>query len=232
MRRLEVPPLDDARRPIRTGLIAAAVFVGLFFLFALARADLRRRDRRRRGDASPAAGCSSSRKARHRRRDAGPRRRSSCAPASRWCGSTASAPAPACARRRPAATRCARSRRASSPSATAPRVSLFPPDLASRSGDPAAAAAMRAQAALFARRRPMLAADRTIADARLDGGRGAPRGQRDASSRLIEEELADVRCLYRRGFARKTDHARARAHRRPAPRRRRRAAGRRRPRRR
>ena len=76
----------------------------------------------------------------------------------------------------------------------------FPRELAGRGMDPAAFAAMQAQQAIFARRQPMLAADRTIVDARLD----AARARHEASVtqlRLIRDELAGIRGLYRRGFA-------------------------------
>lgn len=76
----------------------------------------------------------------------------------------------------------------------------FPNELASRGGDPAAYAAMRAQQVLFARRQPILAADRAVVEARLD----AARAQQESSVtqlRLIRDELAGIRSLHRRGFA-------------------------------
>lgn len=80
---------------------------------------------------------------------------------------------------------------------------LFPSLLAQRSADPAAAKAMAAQQAIFARHMAVLQADRGSTDESLV----AAQARHDASSRqlaLIEEELADYRSLYARGFARKT----------------------------
>lgn len=80
---------------------------------------------------------------------------------------------------------------------------LFPADLAQRSADPTAADAMKAQQALFDRHRSVLAADQGISGTKLD----AARARHAAASKqlaLIEDELADYRMLYAKGFARKT----------------------------
>lgn len=79
----------------------------------------------------------------------------------------------------------------------------FPADLAQRASDPAALAAMRAQQAIFARRQVILAADRTVSDAQLS----AAAARRVATARqlaLIEDELAGLRQLLARGFATRT----------------------------
>ncbi len=202
MRRLDVRPLDDARQTIRTGLVAAAVFVGLFFLFALL-API--------SGAAIAEGEVTVTGSRLLVQPEGTGIVSQILvregqlvrpgqPLVRLNGVRAGARLRQAQARRDAL-------RALEARLTAERDGakqlLFPADLAARSGDPIAAAAMRAQSALFVRRQPMLAADRTIGDARL----AAVEAQRRARVRqlaLIEEELGDVRSLYRRGYARKT----------------------------
>jgi HlyD family type I secretion membrane fusion protein len=80
---------------------------------------------------------------------------------------------------------------------------LFPADLAGRSGDPTAAAAMRAQLALFDRHRSVLEGDRAVTDSQL----GAARARQAASARqldLIRDELQGMRILLAKGFARRT----------------------------
>ncbi|RHW18355.1 HlyD family type I secretion periplasmic adaptor subunit [Sphingomonas gilva] len=79
----------------------------------------------------------------------------------------------------------------------------FPPDLTRRSGDPAAASAMASQSAIFARRRETAGADRAIQSTE----RATAEAQRVAAGRqlaLIRDELAGIRSLYRRGYARVT----------------------------
>jgi HlyD family type I secretion membrane fusion protein len=80
---------------------------------------------------------------------------------------------------------------------------VFPFDLLARAGDRAAASAMAAQRAIFTRNRDVLAADRRIADTQS----AAAEAQRQASRRqlmLINDELASVRTLYDKGYARKS----------------------------
>ncbi|HVQ07013.1 MAG TPA: HlyD family type I secretion periplasmic adaptor subunit [Allosphingosinicella sp.] len=201
MRRLEVAPLDDARQPIRTGLIAAAIFIGIFFVFALL------------APISGAAIAEGEVTVTGSRMVIQPESTAIVSEVLVREGQLVRAGQPLVRLngiRSGARLRQAQARRdalrATEARLLAERdgaeVLLFPQDLASRSGDPTAAAAMRAQQAIFARRRPILEADRTITDARL----AAARARRQASEtqlRLIEEELADVRFLYRRGFARK-----------------------------
>ncbi len=80
---------------------------------------------------------------------------------------------------------------------------VFPPDLASRSADPTAAAAMGAQLALFQRHRAILQADRSLTETQL----AVARAKRDSSVRqlaLVNDELDGIQQLYAKGFARKT----------------------------
>jgi len=202
MRRLEVRPLDDASHTIRTGLIAAGLFVALFLLFALL------------APISGAAIAEGEVSVAGSRLLVQPEGTGIVAailvregelvrpgqPLVRLNGMRAGARLRQAQARRDA-LRALEARLAAERDGAARLI--FPADLASRSADPAAAAAMRAQAALFERRRPILAADRTISDARLT----AAEARRAASLRqlaLIEEELADIRGLFRRGYARKT----------------------------
>lgn len=79
----------------------------------------------------------------------------------------------------------------------------FPADLAGRGFDPVAARAMATQQAIFAQHAAILGADRGAGDEQLV----AARTRAEASKRqlsLIQEQLADYRLLYRRGFARLT----------------------------
>jgi HlyD family type I secretion membrane fusion protein len=80
---------------------------------------------------------------------------------------------------------------------------VFPPDLARRGFDPVASRAMATQAAIFARQRAVLGADRATAEQPLI----AAAARRLATQRqlsLIQDQLNDYRQLYRKGFARKT----------------------------
>jgi HlyD family type I secretion membrane fusion protein len=80
---------------------------------------------------------------------------------------------------------------------------VFPPDLAQRSFDPAAAKAMATQQLIWSRHAAVLGADRGTSDE----GVIAARARQAASAKqlaLVEDELGDYRMLYRRGFARLT----------------------------
>ncbi|AQR74413.1 HlyD family type I secretion periplasmic adaptor subunit [Sphingomonas sp. LM7] len=79
----------------------------------------------------------------------------------------------------------------------------FPADLAQRGTDPTAAAAMQAQRALFVRHRSVLSADQGISGTKLDSAR-ARQAAAEKQLALINDELADYRMLYAKGFARKT----------------------------
>ena len=79
----------------------------------------------------------------------------------------------------------------------------FPPDLVARGDDPIAAKAMAAQRQLFDEHRAILGADRGSSEQELI----AADARHTASVRqlaLIEDQLADYRKLYARGFARLT----------------------------
>ena len=202
MRQLEVRPLDDARPAIRTGLIAAGIFFGLFVLFALlapiSGAAIAEGEVTVTGNRlliqSEGTGIVSEMLVRE-----GQLVRPG-QPLVRLNGVRSGARLRQAQARRDA-LRALEARLIAERDGA--KQLLFPSDLASRSADPIAAAAMRAQLALFERRRPVLDADRTITDARL----AAAEARRQATSRqlaLIEEELTDIRSLYRRGFARKT----------------------------
>jgi HlyD family type I secretion membrane fusion protein len=80
---------------------------------------------------------------------------------------------------------------------------VFPPDLAQRSADPTVAAAMKAQQALFLRHRAVLTAEQGISGTKLDAAR-ARQAAAERQLALIEDELSDYRSLYAKGFARKT----------------------------
>lgn len=80
---------------------------------------------------------------------------------------------------------------------------LFPPDLTRRQTDPNVRNALAAQAAIFLRHRDILQADRDIAATQTDSATAQRTGaQRQLA--LIEDELAGVRQLYAKGYARKT----------------------------
>lgn len=202
MRRLEVAPLDDASRPIRRGLIATGIFFGIFFLFAML------------APISGAAIAEGEVTVTGNRLLVQPEGTGIVSeilvregqlvrpgqPLARLNGVRSGARLQQAQARRDGLR--ALEARLIAERDGAERL-LFPQDLASRSADPRAFAAMRAQMVLFEQRQPILKADRTITDARLT----AAEARRTASTTqltLIEEELRDIRYLYRRGFARKT----------------------------
>ncbi len=80
---------------------------------------------------------------------------------------------------------------------------VFPADLAARAADPIAANAMRSEAAVFQRHQAVQAAERRINDAEL----AAAQADREGAQRqlaLVRDELAGIRELYAKGFARKS----------------------------
>ena len=202
MRRLDVRPLDDASRTIRVGLIALAGFVGLFVVFALL---------------APISGAAI---AQGEVSVAGSRiliqpegtgivneilvREGQAVragqPLARLNGMRSSARLRQAQANRDALRALEARLLAERDGAAA---IAFPADLRSRAMDPFAYGAMRAQQALFARRQPILAADRTIAATRLDTARARLLAS-ETQLRLIRDELAGIRYLYRRGFARVT----------------------------
>jgi HlyD family type I secretion membrane fusion protein len=202
MRRLEVQPLDDARPAIRTGLIAAGIFFGLFVLFALL------------APISGAAIAEGEVTVTGSRLLIQPEGTGIVSEVLVREGQLVRPGQPLVrlnGLRSGARLRQAQARHDALRALEARLIAerdgaerlTFPNELASRSADPIAAGAMRAQQALFIRRQPILKADRTITEARL----AAAEARRVASRTqltLIEEELGDIRYLYRRGFARKT----------------------------
>jgi len=201
MKRLDVEPLDDARRPIRTGLIAVGIFFVVFVLF---------------GTLMPISGAAIAEgevSTSGSRLMIQPEGTGLVSQVLVREGQFVRAGQPLVrlnGLRSGASLRQAQARRDSLRALEARLIAerdnrdqlLFPPDLASRSADRTAGEAMRAQRAIFERHRPILDADRQITDVRSD----AARARHEASVRqlaLIEDELTGVRQLYRRGFARK-----------------------------
>jgi HlyD family type I secretion membrane fusion protein len=80
---------------------------------------------------------------------------------------------------------------------------LFPNDLTQRWSDPTARDAMAAQRALFEKHRSVLGADRGISGSQLAQARARLIAS-ETQLALIQDELADYRGLYAKGFARKT----------------------------
>ncbi|VVT21794.1 HlyD family secretion protein/membrane fusion protein, protease secretion system [Sphingomonas sp. EC-HK361] len=79
----------------------------------------------------------------------------------------------------------------------------FPPDLTQRMADPNVASAVAAQNAIFKRHHDILAADRSIAVTQSDTAAAQRSGARKQLA-LINDELAGIRQLYAKGYARKT----------------------------
>ncbi len=76
----------------------------------------------------------------------------------------------------------------------------FPNELLVRQGEPVASQAIGNQRALFERRKAVFDAERRIAGARLTSGSAQADGARQQLA-LIREELADIQGLYERGYA-------------------------------
>jgi HlyD family type I secretion membrane fusion protein len=200
--RLEVRPLDDAHKTVRTGVIAAALFFGLFLAFALfapmsgaAVAEGEVSVTGSRLVIQPVATGLVSEVLVHEGQSV-----QAGQPLVRLNGIRSSAQLRQAQARRDAL-------RAAEARLIAERDGLdrlvFPPDLATRAGDPTAAAAMRSQAALFERHQSVLRADRAVAETQL----AAARARHAASVRqleLINDELEGIRTLLAKGFARRT----------------------------
>lgn len=77
----------------------------------------------------------------------------------------------------------------------------FPAELTARAGDRAVASAMAAETAIFERHRQIRSAERAMAAAETDAA-SAQRTGAARQLRLINDELATVRELYRKGYAR------------------------------
>jgi HlyD family type I secretion membrane fusion protein len=76
----------------------------------------------------------------------------------------------------------------------------FPQDLLFRQGEPVVAQAMRNQTALFDRRKAVIDAERRISEGRVTAGSAQAVGARQQLV-LIRQELADVERLHRQGYA-------------------------------
>ena len=200
--RLDVRPLDDAHRTVRIGLVAAVLFFGLFLAFALLAP---------MSGAAIAQGEVSVSGSRLVIQPTGTGLVSEVLvregqavrpgqPLVRLNGIRSSAQLKQAQARRDAL-------RAAEARLTAERDGLetlvFPADLASRAGDPAAASAMRAQAALFQRRRAILAAERAVGESQLAAAQARHLASIQQLS-LINDELAGIRTLLAKGFARRT----------------------------
>ncbi|HEX8380591.1 MAG TPA: HlyD family type I secretion periplasmic adaptor subunit [Allosphingosinicella sp.] len=200
--RLDVRPLDDAHRTVRIGLIAAIFFFGLFLLFALF------------APMSGAAIAEGEVTVSGSKLVIQPVSTGIVSEVLVREGQAVTAGQPLVRLngvRSGAQLRQAQARRDALRAAEARLIAerdgldrlLFPADLASRSADPTAAAAMQAQLALFERHRSILGADRALTETQL----AAAQARHAASERqlqLIQDELEGMRILLAKGFARKT----------------------------
>jgi HlyD family type I secretion membrane fusion protein len=200
--RLEAPPLDDARRTVRVGLIGAFLFFGLFLAFAffapISGAAVAEGEVSVSGDRLSiqpvGTGLVSEILVHEGQRVAAGQ------PLVRLNGV-----------RSGAQLRQAQARRDVLRAAEARLVAerdgldrlIFPPDLASRLADPTTAAAIKAQLALFERHRAILEADRRLTDTQLTAA-AARRAAAVRQLALVNDELDGIQQLYRKGFARKT----------------------------
>lgn len=202
MRRLDVQPLDDTRRTIRTGIIGALVFFGLFGLFALL------------VPISGAAVAPGKVTVSGSKLVIQPTASGLVAEILVKEGQAVRAGQPLVRLngvRSGAALRQAQAKRDTLRATEARLIAqlenreslIFPDDLASRGSDPTAQSAMRAQQALFRSSRAVQVADQGVAGTKIDAAR-ANHAAADRQLALIEDELADYRALYAKGFARKT----------------------------
>jgi HlyD family type I secretion membrane fusion protein len=202
MRRLDVRPLDDASRAIRIGLIGAGAFFGLFLLFALlvpiSGAAIASGEVSVTGGKVVIQPASSGIVSEFLVREGQAVRAGQ--PLVRLNGIRSGASLKQAQARRDT-LRATEARLLAERDGKA--VLLFPPDLTQRWNDPAVRDAMTAQRAIFDKHRAVLGADRGISGSQL----AQAQARLTASERqlaLIQEELADYRGLYAKGFARKT----------------------------
>jgi HlyD family type I secretion membrane fusion protein len=200
--RLEAPQLDDARDTVRVGLIGAALFFGLFLLFALlapiSGAAVAEGEVAPRGDRlviQPVATGLVSQVLIHEGQQV---RAGQPLVRLNGIGSGAKLDQAQASRDvlRATEARLIAERDGSN------RIA-FPADLVSRWGDPTAREAMRAQFALFQRHLGILGADRAVTETRLASAE-AQRAASETQLALVQDELAGIRQLYEKGFARKT----------------------------
>ncbi|RYD63584.1 MAG: HlyD family type I secretion periplasmic adaptor subunit [Sphingomonadales bacterium] len=202
MRQLDIQPLDDARRPIKIGLIVAGAFVALIGLFALlapvSGAAIASAEVTVAGDTfaiqPTGSGIVSEVLVREGQAVVAGQ------PLVRLNGVRSGATLRQAQAKRDALRALEARLIAERDGAT---TLLFPEDLASRSSDPGAAKAMAAQQAIFAKHMPILAADRGTADQSVTAARAKHEAAKSQLT-LISAELADYRSLYAKGFARLT----------------------------
>jgi HlyD family type I secretion membrane fusion protein len=200
--RLQVRPLDDASRAVRIGLIGAGLFFGLFFLFAMlapiSGAAVAEGEVSVSGDRLVIQPVSTGLVSEVLVREGQAVRAGQ--PLVRLNGVRSGAQLRQAQAQRDA-LRAAEARLVAQRDGAEELV--FPADLTTRASDPSAAAAMRAQLALFDRYRAMLDADRRIADQQILAAE-ARRVAAVHQLSLINDELAGLRQLLAKGFARKT----------------------------
>ncbi len=191
--------LDDARRIIRVGLIAAGAFFGLLLLFALvapisgaavAQGEVTTAGTRILIQPSAGGVVAELLVSEGQRVQPGQ-------PLVRLNGVRSAAAAQQAQARRDALR--ALQARLIAERDGAERIA-FPPDLTRRAGDPAAGAAMASQQRIFARRREVLGADRILAETERETAE-AQRISAERQLALLNDELRSIRGLVRRGFA-------------------------------
>ena len=200
--RLQVRPVDDAGRTVRTGLIGALLFFGVFMLFALlapiSGAAVAEGEVTVSGSRLVIQPVSSGLVSEILVKEGQSVRAGQ--PLVRLNGVRSGAQLKQAQAQRDAL-------RAAEARLIAERDGLetlvFPADLATRSGDPSVAAAMRAQLALFEHHRSVLEADRSIAEQQILAAQARTAAANHQLS-LINDELEGFRELLKKGFARKT----------------------------
>lgn len=201
MRALNLQPLDNARRPIRIGLIAAALFLGIFALFAAL------------APISSAAIASAVISVTGDKLSIQPSGSGIVTAVLVHEGQAVESGQPLVRLngiRSGAALRQALARRDSLEATEARLIAerdgaaeiAFPAELTQRARDPATAAAIDAQRAIFQRHTAILAADRDTGDQEVVAAR-AKAVAADQQLSLLRRQLADYRALYAKGLARK-----------------------------
>lgn len=202
MRRLDVRPLDDASRAIRIGLLGAAAFFGLFLLFALvvpiSGAAVATGEVTVSGSKLVIQPVSSGIVSEILVREG--QMVKAGQPLVRLNGMKSGASLKQAQAKRDA-LRAAEARLLAERDGK--EVLLFPADLTARWNEPAVRDAMESQRAMFERHRALLGADRGISDSQLVQAR-AKVSASEKQLALIQDELADYRTLFAKGFARKT----------------------------
>jgi len=202
MRRLDIKPLDDASRTIRIGLVVLAAFAAIFVAFAtlapISAAAIAPAEVSVSGDkvvVQPVTGGIVTqvmvREGQQVRAGQPLVRLNGIRSGAQLAQAQASRDALRAREARLLAERDGR------------EVLTFPPDLATRAGDPTVAQAMAAERQVFAQRGAVLSADRGTSAEQLAAARARAGATRQQLA-LISDELGDYQSLYRKGFARKT----------------------------